>query len=193
MSGKKAAAHQQAVIGQKRHQASRPARRWHRQHLQLAAIGQRQVGVLFDHRPRRLGRRRRSITAGLLPAPELIEQLGAGIGDHQLHLWVLAHQGMQQRHPIGVDVALHHLQRLLRLQQFVEAGEEGLSEGGPRGVHQYCRFGRIVAVEQEAVVAATPLEGVLHFKAGALWAEAAQAGQPPIDRQLQDRALIAHQ
>ena len=106
---------------------------------------------------------------------------------------MLAHQGVQQRHPIGVDVALHHLQRLLRLQQLLEAGEEGLSEGGPRGVHQHGGLARVVAVEQEAVVAAAPLEGVLHFKAGAPRAEAAQAGQAPVDRQLQDRALIAHQ
>ena len=128
-----------------------------------------------------------------MPAPELIEQFGAGIGDHQLHLWVLAHQGVQQRHPIGVDVALHHLQRLLGREQFLEAGQEGLSEGGSRGVHQHCWLGRIAAVEQKAVVAAAPLEGVLHFKAGAPRAEAAQTGQAPVDRQLQDRALIAHQ
>ena len=75
-----------------------------------------------------------------------------------------------------------HLQLLLQWYQLFQCFKEWLREGGPGGVHQHRRLARIVAVEQKAVVAAAPLQGVLHFETQPPWAQAAQAGQPLLQR-----------
>ncbi len=87
---------------------------------------------------------RRSVTTGLLPAPELLKQLGTGVGAHQHQMRALPHQRVQQGHPVGVHIALNHKQWVLQRHQLSQRFEERFSEGGPWGMHQHswdCRCG----------------------------------------------------
>ena len=93
----------------------------------------------------------------------------------------------QHRHPVGIDMAHHHLQGRGGGHQCFELLQKGCRKRFPGGKEQHRRHGlarrRDPFAEQEAVGAGAPLEAVLHFEAQAVGAQAAQADQPRFDRQ----------
>ena len=93
----------------------------------------------------------------------------------------------QHRHPVGIDMAHHHLQGRGGRHQCFELLQKGCRKRFPWGKEQHWRHGlarrRDPFAEQEAVGAGAPLEAVLHFEAQAVGAQAAQADQPRLDRQ----------
>ena len=148
--------------------------------------------LLPDH-PHRWQRRQRCCVAllsrwcRLALAPELIDQLGAGIRNHQFQSGIAFGQITQESHPIGVDVSHHHQQRGIALGQcFSQSGQERVAIGRSGGVDQHGRSS-IACGKQHTVGGAAAFEGVLQLKPVPLGAQPPQGDHPRVDRQL-DRA-----
>ena len=185
-------AHQQAQAFLEGQQSAGPAGGWGRQQHQAALMAERKRLLLADHpQGRQIGQWRllaRLTGRGRLAlAPQLFDQLGAGVGDDQFQAGVGLRQIPQQGNAVGVDVAHHHQQRCVAAGQgFGKHRQKGRAVGHPRGMDQHSR-GTITGLEQNTVGGAAPLQGVFQFKAVPLRAQTAQTNDPIVDRQL-DRA-----
>ena len=194
VGGEELATHQQAGVLLEGDQGAGPAGGGGRQQAEAMAAAQVAAHLVLDDVDRRQGRRwRRWRLAGgwwSLLAPELLQQPGAGVGGHQHQGGPAPRQLPQQRHPVGVHVAHHHLEGGIGRHPRRQFCQEGGREGGAGGMHEHRRHRPALAIgsgrKEEAVGGGAPLQPVLHLKAQPFRAQAPQADQAGIHRQDDD-------
>ena len=200
VGGEELAAHQQAGALLKGHQCPRPAGGGGGVEAEPQAMGQGPAALLLHHIDRRQLRQLRRCGVGVgasgpLLAPEVLQQARPGVGGHQHQCRPVGGQAPQQGDPVGVHVAHDHLQGGIGGHQGRQLLQERRGEGVARRVHQHRRDrlagGAGAAFKQEAVGAGAALQAVFHLEAQAPRAEAPQADQTRLQRNLDDTAVCA--